>query len=48
MKKSEKKQERILGRQLAKRLTAEELRQVDGAATAYSFCFPFRIDDIIS
>jgi hypothetical protein len=48
MKKSENKQERILARQLAKRLTAAELRKVDGGATAFSFCGVHQIDDIIS
>ena len=50
MKKSENenRQERILGRRLAKRLTAEELRRVGAGATAFSFCGVHQIDDIIS
>ena len=48
MKKSDNRQERILGRRLAKRLTAEELRRAGGGATAYSFCGVHTADDIIS
>ncbi len=48
MKKSENRHERILGRRLAKRLTAEELRQAGAAATAFSYCWPLNIDDVIS